>query len=196
GKCARTELKSDSSMGLKSLLLSSDEKTVRVLRRVLSDLEIGVEHCTAVDEAIRRITRQRFEAIIADGANVEDAGSLLRGARAAPVNKRALTVVLVQAPIGLKGGFELGAHFVLHNPLAVERAKASFRAVRAMMKRERRLQLRVPVQIPVECYGAGRYKANTLDLCEGGMAIQFIGRVAKENSLRFSLDLPGMDGKL
>jgi DNA-binding response OmpR family regulator len=181
-------------MGLKSLLLSSDEKTVRVLRRVLSDLEIDVEHCTAVDEAIRRITRQRFEAIIADGANVEDAGSLLRGARAAPVNKRALTVVLVQAPVGLKGGFELGAHFVLHKPLAVERAKANFRAVRAMMKRERRLQLRIPVQIPVECFGWGsrRYRAETLDLCEGGMAIQFAERVAKENSLRFSFKLPGM----
>jgi len=181
-------------MGLKSLLLSSDEKTVRVLRRVLSDLEIDVEHCTAVDEAIRRITRQRFEAIIADGANVEDAGSVLRGAKAAPVNKRALTVVLVEAPVGLKGGFELGAHFVLHKPLAVERAKASFRAVRAMMKRERRLQLRVPVQIPVECFGWGsrRYSAETLDLCEGGMAIQFSERAKKENSLRFSFELPGM----
>ena len=181
-------------MGLKSLLLSSDEKTVRVLRRVLSDLEIDVEHCTAADDAIRRITRQRFEAIIADGANVEDAGSVLRGAKAAPVNKRALTVVLVESPVGLKGGFELGAHFVLHKPLAVERAKASFRAVRALMKRERRLQLRVPVQIPVECFGWGsrRYRAKTLDLCEGGMAIQFSGRVKKENSLRFSLELPGM----
>jgi CheY-like chemotaxis protein len=181
-------------MGLKSLLLSSDEKTVRVLRRVLSDLEIDVEHCTGVDEAIRRITRQRFEAIIADGANVEDAGSLLRGAKAAPVNKRALTVVLVEAPVGLKGGFELGAHFVLHKPLAVERAKASFRAVRAMMKRERRLQLRVPVQIPVECFGWGsrRYRAETSDLCEGGMAIQFSERARKENSLRFSFELPGM----
>jgi DNA-binding response OmpR family regulator len=181
-------------MGLKSLLLSSDEKTVRVLRRVLSDLEIDVEHCTAVDEAIRRISRQRFEAIIADGANVEDAGSLLRGAKAAPVNKRALTVVLVEAPVGLKGGFELGAHFVLHKPLAVERAKASFRAVRAMMKRERRLQLRVPVQIPVECFGWGsrRYGAETIDLCEGGMAIQFSERTKKENSLRFSFELPGM----
>jgi CheY-like chemotaxis protein len=181
-------------MGLKSLLLSSDEKTVRVLRRVLSDLEIDVEHCTAVDEAIRRITRQRFEAIIADGANVEDAGSVLRGAKAAPVNKRALTVVLVEAPVGLKGGFELGAHFVLHKPLAVERAKASFRAVRAMMKRERRLQLRVPVQIPVECFGWGsrRYSAETIDLCEGGMAIQFSERAKKENSLRFSFELPGM----
>jgi len=183
-------------MNLKSLLLSSDEKTVRVLRRVLSDLEIDVEHCSAADDAIRRITRQRFEAIIVDGANAEEASQVFRGAKAAPVNKRALAIVLVESPVGLKGGFEMGAHFVLHKPLAVERAKASFRAVRALMKRERRLQMRVAVQIPVECYGSGRYKAKTIDLCEGGMAIQFSGRVAKENSLRFSLDLPGMDEKL
>ena len=183
-------------MNLKSLLVSSDERTVRILRRVLSDLEIDVEHCSATDDAIRRITRQRFEAIIVDGANAEEAGSVLRGAKAAPVNKRALGIVLVEAPVGLKGGFEMGAHFVLHKPLAVERAKASFRAVRALMKRERRLQLRVAVQIPVECFGSGRYTANTIDLCEGGMAIQFSGRVAKESPLRFSLDLPGMDGKL
>ena len=32
---------------LKSLLLCSDEKIVRVLRRTLGDLEIGVEHCTS-----------------------------------------------------------------------------------------------------------------------------------------------------
>ena len=173
--------------------MSSDEKTVRVLRRVLSDMEIDVEHCTSGGAAIRRITRQRFEAIIVDGANPEEAGSVLQGAKAAPVNKRALTIVLVEFPLGLKGGFEMGAHFVLHKPLAVERAKASFRAVRALMKCERRLQMRIAVQIPVECFGSARYKAKTLDLCEGGMAIQFCGRVAKENSLRFSLELPGTD---
>jgi DNA-binding response OmpR family regulator len=183
-------------MELKSLLLSSDEKTVRVLRRVLSDLEINVELCSSAEDAIRRITRQRFEAIIVDGANAEKAGSVLRGAKASPVNSRALGIVLVEPSVGLKGGFEIGAHFVLHKPLAVERAKASFRAVRALMKRERRLQLRVAVQIPVECYGSDRYKAKTIDLCEGGMAIQFSGRVAKENSLRFALELPGMDQKL
>jgi DNA-binding response OmpR family regulator len=178
-------------MNLKSLLMSSDERTVRTLRRVLSDLEIDVEHCGSADEAIRRITRQRFEAIIVDGANAEDAGGVLQAAKAAPVNKRALAIVLVDAAVGLKGGFEMGAHFVLHKPFAVERAKSSFRAVRALMKRERRLQLRVPVQVPVECYGAGRYKARTIDLCEGGMAIQFSGRAAKEGPLRFTLELPG-----
>src|SRR5208337_1341273 len=132
-------------MSLKSLLLSSDEKTVRVLRRVLSDLEIDVECSCLADDAIRRITRQRFEAIIVDGADAEQASGVLRAAKAAPVNKRALGIVLVEASVGLKGGFEMGGHFVLHKPLTVERAKASFRAVRALMKRERRLQLRAAV---------------------------------------------------
>ncbi|MGA2235568.1 MAG: PilZ domain-containing protein [Terriglobales bacterium] len=181
---------------MKALLLSSDEKTVRVLRRVLNGLDIDVKHCSCADDAIRQITRQRFEALIVDGTNAEETRSVFQGAKASPVNKRALGIVLVESPVGLKGGFEMGAHFVLHKPLAVERAKASFRAVRALMKRERRLQMRVAVQIPVECYGSGRYQATTLDLCEGGMAIQFSGRVAKENSLLFLLDLPGMDKKL
>src|SRR6202051_5364557 len=141
-------------MELKSLLLSSDEKTVRFLARVLSDPEIGVEHSSSADDAIRRITRQRFEAIIVDGANVEKAGSVLRGAKASPVNSRALGIVLVEPSVGLNGVFEIGAHFVLHKPLAVERAKASFRDVRALMKRERRLPLRGAGQIPVECYGS------------------------------------------
>ena len=183
-------------MSLKSLLLSSDDKTVRVLRRVLCDLEIEVELCSEAEAAIRKITRHRFEAIIVDCSNPEEAGSVLRSAKAAPVNKRALSIALVESTVGLRGGFEMGAHFVLYKPLSVERTKASFRAVRALMKRERRLQLRVAVQVPVQCNGSDRYKATTLDLCEGGMAIRFGGRLAKESSLRFSLELPGLDQKL
>jgi len=180
-------------MSLNSLLLSSDEKTVRIVRRVLSDLEIGVEHCSTAEDAIRLISRQRFEAIIVDGANTKDAGNVLLGAKASAVNQRALAIMLVEASTGLKGGFEMGAHFILHKPFAVERAKSSFRAVRALMKRERRLQMRVAVEIPVKCFGSIHYTAKTIDLCEGGMAIQFTGRVAMESSLRFSLDLPGME---
>ncbi|MGH9643151.1 MAG: PilZ domain-containing protein [Terriglobales bacterium] len=177
-------------MNLKSLLVSSDEKTVRVLRSVLSDLEIAVEHCAGLDAAVHRITRHRFEAIIVDAANSDEAGDILRATKAAPVNKRALAIVLVENNIGMKGGFELGAHFVLHKPLAVERAKASFRAVRALMKSERRLQMRVPIDLPLTCIGISRSSARTIDLCEGGMAVQFTGR-RMEISLRFALELPG-----
>jgi len=185
-------------MSLKALLLSNDDKTVRVLRRVLSDLEIEVDHCSTADGAIRQLTRQRFEAIVVDCSSPSEATSVLRSTKSAPANSRAIAIVLVESAVGLRGGFEMGAHFVLYKPLSGERAKASFRAVRALMKRERRRQLRVTVQIAVECRGFGSsitYKAKTLDLCEGGMAIQFPGPIPKETSLRFVLELPGMDRK-
>ena len=180
-------------MNLKTLLLSSDDKTIRVLRRVLGDLEIGIEHSSVPDDVIRRITRQRFEAIIVDCSNPQDAGNVLSAAKAAPANKRALSIVLVDSQHGLKTGFDMGAHFVLHKPLAVERAKSSFRAVRALMKSERRLQLRIPVQIPVDCFGATRFQAKTLDICEGGMALKFTGRKSRESVIRFAFQLPGLD---
>jgi len=52
--------------GLQSLLLCGDDKVVRVLRRVLSEMEIGVEHCSDADTATQKLTRQRFEAVIVD----------------------------------------------------------------------------------------------------------------------------------
>src|SRR5258708_6574118 len=185
-------------MNLKCLLVSSDEKTVRILRRVLSDLEIAVDHCEATDAAIRKLTRQRFESIIVDCSIPDEGASVLRAAKAAPANNRAIGIVLVDPALGLRGGFDMGAHFVLHKPLSGERAKASFRAVRALMKRERRRQLRVAVQVPVEARAFGSavvYKATTVDLCEGGMAIQFPGPLPKETQLRFVLDLPAMNHK-
>ncbi len=187
------------SMGLRSLLLSSDDETVRILRRVLSDLEIAVEHCRSSESALRQLTRQRFESIIVDCSNPDEARGVLRSAKASPANNRAVAIVLVDSSVGLKGGFDMGAHFVLHKPLTRERARSSFRAVRALMKRERRRQVRVAVQVPVECRGFGSaitYRGKTLDLCEGGMAVQFVGRVVKETSFRFSLELPGLEAKL
>src|SRR5271165_5656181 len=120
-------------MSLKSLVLCSDEKIVRVLRRVLGDLDISVELCGNADNALRKLTRERFEAIIADCAE-DGASDVLRSARSAPCNKQAVAVAIVEPIIGLKAVFDVGAHFVLYKPVSSERAKSSFRAARALMK--------------------------------------------------------------
>jgi hypothetical protein len=160
-------------MSLKSLVLCSDDKIIRVLRRTLSELEIGVELCGDADSALRKLTRERYEAIIVDCA---DAGSadVLRSARSALCNKRAVAVAIVDPAVGLRSVFDLGAHFVLYKPVSNERSKSSFRAARALMKRERRRNSRVPVKIPVVIKkdGQGSYmKVTTADLSEGGMAV-------------------------
>src|SRR5215467_15755025 len=115
-------------MNLQALLLSSDEGILRVLRRVLGDLEIKVDHCSDSDAAIRKLTRERFEAVIVDCTDEDTAASVLRSARSAPCNRRAVAVAIIDAKTAMRSAFVLGAHFVLYKPFSSERAKTSFRA--------------------------------------------------------------------
>src|SRR5215469_1780825 len=185
-------------MILKSLVLCSDEKIVRVLRRVLGDLEIDMDLCSNSDSVLRRLTRQRFEAIIVDCA-ADGAADVLGSARSAPCNKQAVAVAIVEPQIGLKAIFNLGAHFVLYKPVSSERAKSSFRAARALMKSERRRNIRVPVEIAVVVRTTGiggNIKVSTVDLSEGGMAVSMPQGRRPTNPLQISFTLPGSDRPL
>ena len=185
-------------MSLKSLLLCSDEKIVRVLRRTLGDLDIAVELCDAPDAALRKLTRQRYEAIVVDCTG-EGCSSVLRSARSAPCNKQAVAVAIVEPAVGLKEMFASGAHFVLYKPVSSERAKSSFRAARALMKSERRRNTRVAVQIPVvlrSLQGATNMQVITSDLSEGGMAVNVRGHRRPTGRWQVVFTLPGTETPL
>ena len=183
-------------MSLKSLVLCSDEKIVRVLRRVLSDLDIGIEHCTEPDGAIRKLTRERFEAVIIDCTDQKTASQVLKSARSAPCNKRAIAVAIMDGHTGLRSAFDMGAHFVLYKPVSSERARSSFRAARALMKRERRRNTRVGIQISVTLnnHQTGfNQRVVTTDLSEGGMAVQLPKKQRSPGPWEMSFALPGTD---
>ena len=185
-------------MSLKSLVLCSDEKIVRVLRRVLGDLDIAVELCADSDGALRKLTRHRFEAIIVDITD-EGAAEVLRSARSAPCNKQSVAVAIVEPKVGLKAVFGIGAHFVLYKPVSSERAKSSFRAARALMKSERRRNTRIAVQIPVimrSPEAGGNMKVTTVDLSEGGMAVSLPSRRRPTGRWQIAFTLPGTQNSL
>lgn len=180
-------------MALKALLLCSDEKIVRVLRRTLGDLEIATELCADPEMALRKLTRQRFEAIIADCSDT-GAFEVLKSARNAPCNKQAIAVAIVEPVVGLKAVFQIGAHFVLYKPVSIEKAKSSFRAARALMKSERRRNARVAVQVPVvmrNLAGAHNMKVTTVDISEGGMAVSLPQRRRPSGQWQIVFTLPG-----
>src|SRR5450631_3204941 len=182
-------------MNLQALVLSSDDKIVRILRRVLNELEISVEHCPNADAAIQKLTRNRFEAVIVDCTGEQLASSVLKSARSAPCNKRAVAVAIVDGQKALGSAFELGAHFVLYTPISVERAKSSFRAARALMKRERRRNTRIPVEIKVALTFEGKEEqpAVTSDIGEGGIALSLPRRPKNGARLRVRFILPGTE---
>lgn len=183
---------------LQSLILCTDDKVVRVLRRVLSEMEIGVELCSDADACMQKLTRQRFEAVIVDCTAHSSALSVLKGTRSAPANRRAITVAVIEPEsqthghISAKDVFALGTHFVLFKPLSLERTRSSFRAVRALMKRERRRHARIPIELPVEIgiEGKGSWQASTADLGENGMALK-TQNVKLPAAFQLQFTLPG-----
>ena len=185
-------------MALKALVLCSDERIVRVLRRTLGDLEISVELCLDSDAALRKLTRNRYEAIVVDCSG-ERSEEVLHSARSAACNKHAVAVAIVEPIVGLKAVFEIGAHFVLYKPVTVEKAKSSFRAARALMKSERRRNARVAVEIPVimrNLSGGTNIKVTTVDLSEGGLAIHLPQGRRPASRWQLVFTLPGHNAPL
>ena len=179
-------------MGLSALILCSDDKIVRVVRRVLADLDIQAECCTDSSSALRKLTRQRFEALIVDCSDVSFQ-EVLRSARSAPRNGRAVAIAIADPALALKAAFDLGAHFVLYKPVTSERAKLSFRAARALMKTERRRNTRLGIRIPIVLdSGRGtRHKLTTEDLGEGGMAVSLPPGQKPSGVWKATFTLPG-----
>ena len=81
----------------------------------------------------------------------------------------------------------------------VPRVKTISSAVRALMKRERRRNARIPVEAPVTLQvndGAGQLRAVTTDLGEGGMAIQIAHRPKNLGSVTVQFSLPGSEDNI
>jgi c-di-GMP-binding flagellar brake protein YcgR len=103
-------------------------------------------------------------------------------------------VAILDPDAGLRSAFEIGAHFILYKPVTVERSKSSFRAARALMKKERRRNARISVHIPVEMSSqesGAHFKVNTTDLGEGGLAISLPRRSKPRGRWELSFTLPG-----
>ncbi len=108
-------------------------------------------------------------------------------------------MAILDRDTGMRSAFEVGANFVLYKPVSVERAKSSFRAARALMKKERRRNSRVEVHIPVEMSSresGARFKVNTTDIGEGGLAISLPRRSKPHGRWALSFALPGSDAIL
>jgi CheY-like chemotaxis protein len=178
-------------MNLQSLVVCSDDRTVRLLRSVLSELDIEVEHCPNQAEATKKLAQQRFEAVIIDCKDGEDF-SLLRGIRAGDRNRRSMTVAIIDARSDLHATFESGANFVVYKPISSEKAKSSFRAARALMQRERRRSVRLHVNIPAYFRfenGEGE-QATISGLSEGGLSARFASNTKRSGTIGLCFALP------
>jgi DNA-binding response OmpR family regulator len=166
-------------MALQSLLLSRDDDVIRVLRRVLNDLEIEVEVCTLPDKAAEELARRKWDAIIIDCDDCHGALDVLRSVRQMASNKTSTAFAIINGVTSVRLAFEMGANLALEKPITADRALHSFRAVHGMMLAERRRYYRHQVDMAVTLRFEDKDKqhqqevlATAINLSEGGMAVK------------------------
>jgi len=182
----------DTGMNLNSLLVCSDDRAIRILRNVLSELEIDVEHCADHSSASKKLAQHSFEAVIIDCED-ESSFGLLRSVRSGQQNRKSVAIAIIDARTNLQTAFKLGANFVVYKPISTEKAKSSFRAARALLKRERRRSTRLEVNIPAYFRfqnGEGE-QASISGLSEGGLSVRLANSPRKNSGpIGLSFALP------
>src|SRR6202048_3492155 len=83
-------------MNLTSLLVCSDDRAVRILRNVLGELEIHVEHCADTVSATNKLAQHSFEAVIID-CNDERSFGLLKSVRSGQQNRKSVAIAIIDA---------------------------------------------------------------------------------------------------
>ncbi len=180
-------------MTLSSLLVSADEASVQVLRRVMEELGMRVEICADPARAAMRQAQDRFDLIVLDCEKSADVIGLLHEIRSSPMNDAVLTVVVAGAQEGIREMFSSGINFVLYGPLSYERALSSLRAAQTALHRDKRRKARTPVHThaTIDYAGIEQQRATLVDLAEEGMAVNFGKRLPPTCKVYFQFQLPG-----
>jgi CheY-like chemotaxis protein len=170
-------------MRLISLIFSRDEKTVRILKLLLKDLSIQVEHATNFDHATNALRTQKYDGIFAECED-EDGATLLRSIRKSKHNRRSIAFALSRNDVKMSVAFDLGAHFIVHKPPVIEKVRRTLNAAHGLMMREQRVHFRHPLSthVSVRLDHGTPYNAMLRDLTQQGALIES-GTVLKRGQL-------------
>jgi hypothetical protein len=142
------------------------------------------------ETTIARIQQQKFDALIVDFDDSELAENVLRQVQL--LGAGPISIALVQDTAKVREILSGGAHFVLYKPLSDDAAKAGLRAAAALLSRERRRAVRIPVQAPVEITlpDTRKLEGILLDLSQTGMEVLTAETQIPGSLLAFRFQLP------
>src|SRR5258707_2382060 len=122
-------------MGYQALLFCPDEKLARVVSQVFSELDFTVEPLQEPFAAVKKLMAQRYDAIVVDCENEQNASLLFKSARNSSPNQSSLAIAVVEGQAGVAKAYRIGANLVLTKPINVEQAKGTLRVARGLLRK-------------------------------------------------------------
>jgi periplasmic protein TonB len=122
-------------MGYQALLFCPDEKLASVVSQVFSELDFSIDAVHEPFAAVKRLMSQRYDAIVVDSENEQNASLLFKSARNSGSNQSSLAIALVEGQMGVAKAYRIGANLVLTKPINVEQAKGTLRVARGLLRK-------------------------------------------------------------
>lgn len=179
-------------MDVRALVVSTDSSSASMVRRSLNSVGVSPDENVRVEEALLRVRRLRYEAIIVD-ITVPGARELLSEMRADASTRCAVLFALADGKAGMRDAFQLGATFVLEKPLSLDRSLRCFRAAYGLIIGERRRYFRHRVTLPVTVLRSGSEQATgySIDLSSGGMLMEIATPMPENAEVKVHFGVPG-----
>jgi TonB family protein len=137
-------------MATRAFLLCGDEKAVQAVTQILDELEVSFEHSSEPAFSLKRLATQRFDLLIVDCDNAQNATQVFNSARASNQNKTSIAIAIVEGKAGVPNAFRLGASLVLTKPVSLEQARNTLRTGIGMTRKEGQdVKPTTPVPAPV-----------------------------------------------
>ena len=122
-------------MGYQALLFCPDEKLARVVSQVFSELDFTVEPVHEPFAAVKKLMAQRYDAVVVDCENEQNASLLFKSARNSSSNQSSLAIAVVEGQAGVAKAYRIGANLVLTKPINIEQAKGTLRVARGLLRK-------------------------------------------------------------
>jgi protein TonB len=122
-------------MGYQALLFCPDEKLARVVSQVFSELDFTIDPVHEPFAAVKKLMAQRYDSIVVDCENEQNAPLLFKSARNSSFNQSSLAIALVEGQAGVAKAYRIGANLVLTKPINVEQAKGTLRVARGLLRK-------------------------------------------------------------
>ena len=123
-------------MATRAFLLCGDEKAVQAVTQILDELEVSFEQSSEPAFSLKRLATQRFDLLIVDCDNAQNATQVFNSARASSLNKTSIAIAIVEGKAGVPNAFRLGASLVLTKPVSLEQTRNTVRTGIGMTRKD------------------------------------------------------------
>ena len=177
------------------IFIVDDEPDVcKLIKTLVEPLGVEVRICTDSREASAVLEKEKFDGIMLDAKMPNPDGcELARRIRTNPLNQHVPIIMITgQDDVdAMRRAFKAGVTFFIGKPFSREKIHALFRTARGTMLAERRRSVRLPLRVAVNCVrGEDRFVATSLNLGEGGMALENSDSTAVDDVLTVEFSMP------